>query len=242
MSRPKILNFAPREEPEDIRRAIEDAGYEIVRRRARLAGAAQRPRGRARRRGARCGGADGHVDPLHPDQPARDGGIAAPAHRRQVHGRRRRHRRRGGDRARHPGLPCADRGELLRRRRDHDGGDADAAQEGARARRRGARRPVARAAPLGTTYPRRRGPTAIPASRSAWSGLGRIGTRVAQLLAPWRVRIIAYDPYIEPARFLLAGVEAVDYETLLREVRRGVVPRRAHEGDAQHVLRRASSR
>jgi len=48
-------------------------------------------------------------------------------------------------------------------------------------------------------------------------GLGRIGTRVAQLLAPWRVRIIAYDPYIEPARFLLAGAEAVDYRTLLRD-------------------------
>jgi phosphoglycerate dehydrogenase-like enzyme len=48
-------------------------------------------------------------------------------------------------------------------------------------------------------------------------GLGRIGTRVAQLLAPWRVRLIAYDPYIEPSRFLLAGVKSVDYETLLRE-------------------------
>jgi D-3-phosphoglycerate dehydrogenase len=48
-------------------------------------------------------------------------------------------------------------------------------------------------------------------------GLGRIGTRVAQLLAPWRVRVIAYDPYIEPARFLLAGAHKVDYETLLRE-------------------------
>jgi phosphoglycerate dehydrogenase-like enzyme len=48
-------------------------------------------------------------------------------------------------------------------------------------------------------------------------GLGRIGTRVAQLLAPWRARVIAYDPYIEPARFLLAGVEPVDYETLLRQ-------------------------
>ena len=48
-------------------------------------------------------------------------------------------------------------------------------------------------------------------------GLGRIGTRVAQLLAPWRVRVLACDPYIEPARFLLAGVKAVDYETLLRE-------------------------
>jgi phosphoglycerate dehydrogenase-like enzyme len=48
-------------------------------------------------------------------------------------------------------------------------------------------------------------------------GLGRIGQRVAQLLAPWRVRVIAYDPYAPPARFLLSGVERVDYETLLRE-------------------------
>jgi phosphoglycerate dehydrogenase-like enzyme len=29
-------------------------------------------------------------------------------------------------------------------------------------------------------------------------GLGRIGTRVAQLLAPWRARMIAYDPYVPP--------------------------------------------
>ena len=48
-------------------------------------------------------------------------------------------------------------------------------------------------------------------------GLGRIGTRVAQLLAPWRVNIIAYDPYIPPANFLLAGVKPVDYPTLLRQ-------------------------
>ena len=48
-------------------------------------------------------------------------------------------------------------------------------------------------------------------------GLGRIGTRVAQLLAPWRVRLIAYDPYILPDRFLLAGVKSVDYDTVLRE-------------------------
>jgi D-3-phosphoglycerate dehydrogenase / 2-oxoglutarate reductase len=48
-------------------------------------------------------------------------------------------------------------------------------------------------------------------------GLGRIGTRVAQLLAPWRTRIIAYDPYVPPAHFLTHGVTAVDYETLLRE-------------------------
>jgi phosphoglycerate dehydrogenase-like enzyme len=48
-------------------------------------------------------------------------------------------------------------------------------------------------------------------------GLGRIGTRVAQLLAPWRARIIAYDPYVAPAHFLTHGVKSVDYETLLRE-------------------------
>lgn len=48
-------------------------------------------------------------------------------------------------------------------------------------------------------------------------GLGRIGTRVANLLAPWRARVIAYDPYIAPAHFLIHGVTPVDYETLLRE-------------------------
>jgi D-3-phosphoglycerate dehydrogenase len=48
-------------------------------------------------------------------------------------------------------------------------------------------------------------------------GLGRIGTRIAQLLAPWRARLIAYDPYVPPAHFLTHGVTAVDYETLLRQ-------------------------
>jgi phosphoglycerate dehydrogenase-like enzyme len=48
-------------------------------------------------------------------------------------------------------------------------------------------------------------------------GLGRIGTRVAQLLAPWRVRILACDPYVAPAHFLTHGVTAVDYRTLLQQ-------------------------
>jgi phosphoglycerate dehydrogenase-like enzyme len=48
-------------------------------------------------------------------------------------------------------------------------------------------------------------------------GLGRIGTRVAQLLAPWRARIIAYDPYVPPAHFLTHGVKSVDYDTLLQQ-------------------------
>ena len=48
-------------------------------------------------------------------------------------------------------------------------------------------------------------------------GLGRIGSRVADLMAPWRARIIAYDPYVNPSKFLLHGVKRVDYDTLLRE-------------------------
>jgi D-3-phosphoglycerate dehydrogenase / 2-oxoglutarate reductase len=48
-------------------------------------------------------------------------------------------------------------------------------------------------------------------------GLGRIGTRVTDLLRPWQVRVIAYDPYVPRDRFALTGAQAVDYETLLRE-------------------------
>jgi D-3-phosphoglycerate dehydrogenase / 2-oxoglutarate reductase len=48
-------------------------------------------------------------------------------------------------------------------------------------------------------------------------GLGRIGARVAQLFAPWRMRIIACDPYIDDERFIRNGVERVDMDTLLAE-------------------------
>jgi phosphoglycerate dehydrogenase-like enzyme len=48
-------------------------------------------------------------------------------------------------------------------------------------------------------------------------GLGRIGSRVADLLRPWRVRMLAYDPYAPKHQFILTGVPSVDYETLLRE-------------------------
>ncbi len=48
-------------------------------------------------------------------------------------------------------------------------------------------------------------------------GLGRIGSRVADLLRPWRVRVIACDPYIPRHAFAIAGVPSVDYHTLLRE-------------------------
>lgn len=49
-------------------------------------------------------------------------------------------------------------------------------------------------------------------------GLGRAGGRLADLLAPWRVRILAYDPHIEPSRFILSNVERViELHTLLKE-------------------------
>lgn len=48
-------------------------------------------------------------------------------------------------------------------------------------------------------------------------GLGRTGCRFADLMAPWRVRILAYDPYVEESRFVLSNAERVDLQTLLKE-------------------------
>jgi phosphoglycerate dehydrogenase-like enzyme len=48
-------------------------------------------------------------------------------------------------------------------------------------------------------------------------GLGRIGGRVAHLMRPWNINILAYDPYIPDYRFLEFGAKPVDLDTLLRE-------------------------
>ena len=48
-------------------------------------------------------------------------------------------------------------------------------------------------------------------------GLGRVGSRVADLLAPWRVRILACDPYVHDAKFVHHSSVGVDLRTLLRE-------------------------
>jgi phosphoglycerate dehydrogenase-like enzyme len=48
-------------------------------------------------------------------------------------------------------------------------------------------------------------------------GLGRAGARVADLLRPWGARVLAADPYVEPAKFARHGVERVELESLLRE-------------------------
>lgn len=47
-------------------------------------------------------------------------------------------------------------------------------------------------------------------------GLGRVGRRVAELMRPWKVTLIATDPYIERGAFQRAGVDPVDLDELLR--------------------------
>jgi len=48
-------------------------------------------------------------------------------------------------------------------------------------------------------------------------GLGRIGCRVAELLRPFRVRLLAFDPYVPAERAKALEVELTDLETLLKE-------------------------
>jgi D-3-phosphoglycerate dehydrogenase / 2-oxoglutarate reductase len=48
-------------------------------------------------------------------------------------------------------------------------------------------------------------------------GMGRIGGRVADLLAPWRVKMLGCDPYVDDSIYVHHNVQRVDLETLLRE-------------------------
>jgi D-3-phosphoglycerate dehydrogenase len=48
-------------------------------------------------------------------------------------------------------------------------------------------------------------------------GLGRIGSRVAALLRPFEVRILAFDPFVARERAAEAGVELVSLERLMAE-------------------------
>ncbi|MFC7534323.1 phosphoglycerate dehydrogenase [Actinoplanes sp. GCM10030250] len=48
-------------------------------------------------------------------------------------------------------------------------------------------------------------------------GLGRIGVLFAQRMAAFGVRLIAYDPYVQPARAAQLGVRLVGLDDLLRE-------------------------
>ncbi len=48
-------------------------------------------------------------------------------------------------------------------------------------------------------------------------GLGRIGSRVAQLLRPFEVKLLAFDPYVPTEKARALEVELTDLETLLKE-------------------------
>ena len=48
-------------------------------------------------------------------------------------------------------------------------------------------------------------------------GLGRIGMLVAQRLAPFGVQLIAYDPYVQPARAAQLGIKLVTLDELLAQ-------------------------
>ena len=48
-------------------------------------------------------------------------------------------------------------------------------------------------------------------------GLGRIGILVAQRLSAFGVQLIAYDPYVQPARASQLGIRLVTLEELLKE-------------------------
>ena len=48
-------------------------------------------------------------------------------------------------------------------------------------------------------------------------GLGRIGVLVAQRLSAFGVRLIAFDPYVQPARAAQLGIRMVDLDELLAE-------------------------
>jgi phosphoglycerate dehydrogenase-like enzyme len=70
--------------------------------------------------------------------------------------------------------------------------------------------------PIYGTYLGRRG-DGYPGITVGIVGLGRAGSRVAELLAPWRARLLGADPYVDAGEFARHGVERTDLDTLLRE-------------------------
>jgi len=70
--------------------------------------------------------------------------------------------------------------------------------------------------PIHGTYLGRRG-DGYPGITLGIVGLGRAGSRLAELMKPWRMRVIAADPYLESGKFARVGAERTDLDTLLRE-------------------------
>src|SRR5262245_48189354 len=99
MSKPKILIFAPREQPPETIEALEGLGCELVFG-DRAWQLPRTPHEDAVVEAAReAVAADGDVHASYADQPADHAGFAAAARRREIHRRGRRYRHRGRDRA-----------------------------------------------------------------------------------------------------------------------------------------------
>ena len=64
-------------------------------------------------------------------------------------------------------------------------------------------------------------------------GLGRIGVLFAQRMAAFGTRLIAYDPYIQPARAAQLGVRLVGLDELLRRERLHLDPPAEDPGDGR---------
>ncbi len=67
------------------------------------------------------------------------------------------------------------------------------------------------------TYLGSRASDGYPGIKLGIIGLGRIGSRVAKLMRPWGMKMLAFDPYVPDSKFEEFGVQRVDLPTLLRE-------------------------
>jgi D-3-phosphoglycerate dehydrogenase len=48
-------------------------------------------------------------------------------------------------------------------------------------------------------------------------GLGRIGSRIAELASTFKMKVIAYDPYVDERAFVQSGAERVAFEEILKQ-------------------------
>ncbi|MBL8154022.1 MAG: dehydrogenase [Anaerolineae bacterium] len=71
-------------------------------------------------------------------------------------------------------------------------------------------------------------------------GLGASGRELVRLIAPFRMRVIAYSPHADPAQAAALGVELTSLETVMREadvvsVHSNLTPEKVHMISARHI-------
>ena len=86
-------------------------------------------------------------------------------------------------------------------------------------------------------------PAVVPIRRIEGTVLGLVGFgNIPRLVAPkaqaFGIKVIAYDPYAKPELFKAAGVESVDFDTLLKTSDYISVHAPLTAGDARHDQRR----